>query len=93
MPAPDGWSKSSINPIDVLAVFEPLRIKDGYILRAYQHREGNDGHGVVWAMPVDADFPAPGNAQLTENVLFGSPKPPTALEDFMEVIEGDDSPW
>jgi hypothetical protein len=91
--APEGWSKSSINPMDVLAVFEPLRIKEGYILRAYQHREGNDGRGVVWAMPVDSEFPEPQHCPLSENSLLGPPKPPTALEDFMKVVEGDGSPW
>ena len=90
--APEGWSKSSINPMDVLAVFEPLRIKDGYILRAYHYRENTDAHGFVWAMPVDADFPEPQHCPR-DNVLLGTPKPPTAFEDFMEAIEGDGSPW
>ena len=92
-PAPEGWSKSLVNPLNVLAVFEPLRIKKGYTLRAYHYREGNDSHGVVWAMPVNADFPEPQHCPCIENVLVGPPKPPTALEDFMEAIKGDGSPW
>ena len=93
LPAPEGWSKSSVNPMDVLAVFEPLWIRKGHILRAYQHREANDGHGVVWAMPADADFPDPEKCPLTENVLCGPPKPSTALADFMQAVKGDGSPW
>ena len=92
-PAPEGWSKSSINPMGVLAVFEPLWIRKGHVLRSYQYREANDGHGVVWAMPADADFPDPEKCLLTENVLLGPPKPPRVLEDFMAAIEGDGSQW
>ena len=91
--APEGWSKSLINPMDVLAVFEPLSIKEMYVLRAYQHREGNDGRGVVWAMPADAYFPEPKKCPRSENVLLGPPQPPSALEDFMKAVKGDGSPW
>lgn len=92
-PAPEGWSKSSINPMQVLEVFAPLRIKKGYILRAYQYREGNDSQGIVWAMPVNADFPDPEHCPRIENILLGPPKPHKVLEDFMEAIKGDGSPW
>lgn len=97
--APGGWSKVAVNPMDLLAVFEPLRIKEGYLLRAYQLRAGGDGNGVVWAMPADASFPEPEECNRQHNmvpvpgVVIGAPRPPDALDDFMSVIEGDGSPW
>lgn len=54
---PSGCSKSTVDPMAVLAVFKPLRIKEGSVLRAYQFREGGTGNGFVWAMPVDVEFP------------------------------------
>ena len=89
---PEEWSKSTVDPMAVLAVFQPLRIKQGCILRAYQFREAADGKGVVWAMPADADFPVPGACARQENVLAGPPKPMAALDEAMEAIEGDGSP-
>ncbi len=90
---PSGWSKSLVDPMDLLAVFEPLRIKDGYILRAFQFREGGNGNGFVWAMPLDADFPNPEECPRLANVFLEPPVPPAALDDPMEAIDGDGSPW
>jgi len=44
---PEGWSKSAVDPMRLLAVFSSLRIKEGYVLRAYQFREGGNGNGFV----------------------------------------------
>lgn len=89
---PEDWSKSSVDPMEVLAVFPQLRIKKGWTLRAYQFRESADGKGIVWAMPADAEFPDPGQCPRQENVLAGPPKPVAALASVMDVIEGDGSP-
>jgi len=48
---PERWSKSTVEPMKVLAVFKALWIKEGFILRAYQSREGGNGNGVEWVMP------------------------------------------
>ena len=56
---PSGWSRSNVDPMGVLDVFKPLQLKDGFVLKAYQFREGGNGNGFVWAMPTDADFPDP----------------------------------
>jgi hypothetical protein len=90
---PSGWSKSLVDPMALLAVFEPLRLKDGYTLRAYQFREGGNGNGFVWALPVDADFPDPEDCPRLANIFLEPPKPPAALDDFMEAIDGDGTPW
>ena len=90
---PSGWSKSPVDPMDLVKVFEPLGIKPGYILRAYQFVEGNNGNGFVWAMPVDAEFPDPEDCPRLEGMFLEPPKPPAALDNVMDSIEGDGSPW
>jgi hypothetical protein len=89
---PEGWSQSAVDPMAVLAVFKTLRIRDGYILRAYQFRAGGNGNGIVWAMPVDVEFPEPDNCPRLEDSFLEPPKPPTALDDVMKAIDGDGSP-
>jgi hypothetical protein len=34
-PPPAGWSKSAIDPMGVVGAFEALRLRSGFILRAY----------------------------------------------------------
>jgi hypothetical protein len=89
----EGWSKSRVDPMAVLAVFEPLRIKEGFILRAYQFRSGGNGNGVVWALPVEAEFPSPAKCPRLEDKFLSPPKPPAALDDYMDAIGGDGTPW
>ena len=88
---PDGWSKSKIDPMKVLAVFPSLQIKNGFVLRAYQYVSGGNGNGVVWGMPEDSDFPEPDECPKQEDTALECPHPPEALEDIMEAIEGDGS--
>jgi hypothetical protein len=56
---PNGWLKSPVDPHDVLAVFRSLRLKPAFVLRAYQFREGGNGHAFVYATPAEAPFPQP----------------------------------
>ena len=90
---PSGWIKSPVDPMNLVSVFEPLRIKSGYVLRAYQFVAGNNGNGFVWAMPVDAEFPDPEDCPRVEGVFLEPPKPAAALDNVMDAIEGDGSPW
>lgn len=85
---PAGWSKCELDPMILLGFFYPLRLERGYVLRAYQYRNCATGYGVVWALPLDADFPEP-TAVLPDE----PPKPAGALDDAMEAIFGDGSPW
>ncbi|GAB4266207.1 hypothetical protein [Thermincola ferriacetica] len=89
----EGWSKSAVDPMRLLAVFSSLRMKDGYVLRAYQFREGGNGNGFVWAMPEKAPFPEPEECERVRGHFLEPPKPPGALDNFMEAIEGDGTPW
>jgi hypothetical protein len=96
---PKGWSKSAEDPHKILPSFEALRLKKGFVLHAYEvYKEGN-GSGVVWALPADAEFPEPDRCPRVQakNVFFhldsSAPKPPAALDDAMEAVEGDGSAW
>lgn len=90
--APEGWSKSRVDPMKVLALFPALRLREGFTLRAYQFKEEMNGNGFVWAMPVDAEFPAPEDCPRLESHFLKAPKPYDALDDAMEAIEGNDTP-
>jgi hypothetical protein len=85
---PDGWSRCELNPMVLLGFFYPLRLKSGYVLRAYQYRNCASGYGMVWALPTDAEFPEPAPTSPGE-----PPKPAGALDDPLQVVYGDGSPW
>jgi hypothetical protein len=89
---PNGWSKSRIDPAGLLSVFPELRLRDGNVLRAYVFKEDANSNGFVWALPVDAEFPAPEDCPRIESHFLRPPKPLDALDDLMEAITGDDSP-
>jgi hypothetical protein len=44
-------------------------------------------------MPVDADFPDPADCPRLEDAFLEPPKPPLALDNVMDAIDGDGSPW
>ena len=90
---PDGWSKSSVDPMGLLAVFDTLHVRQGFVLRAYQYYSEGNGNGFIWAMPAEAEFFEPDQCPREETRFLNPPKPPMALDDFMEAVEGDDSPW
>lgn len=85
------WKKSSLDPMAVLDVFTPMRIKNGYVLRGYRWAAGGNAEGVVWALPEDAEFPEP--ARVQDEDIRGRPKPPSAIDNLTSAIEGDRSPW
>jgi hypothetical protein len=89
---PDGWSKCRVDPAKMLTVFPELRVRQGYVLRAYVFKEDANANGFVCALPADADFPEPDDCPRLESHFLTPPKPLDALDDIMEVIEGDDSP-
>ncbi len=94
---PEGWSKSETDPHNLLAVFEPLRLRPGLALRAYLFRSAGNGNGVVWAVPANAPSPSPeclaGSFSPVPGVAPSEPRPPGALDRLMDAIEGDGSAW
>jgi len=88
---PEGWSKSRVDPTKILRVFPALKLREGFTFRAYQYLAGGNGNGVVWAIPIDAEFPAPEDCPTLENRFLNVPKPLDALDDVMDAITGDDT--
>lgn len=88
---PGGWSKSKIDPMKVLAAFPSLSIKEGLVLGAYQYVSNKNGNGIVWAMPKGSSLPTPDDCPKLKDTAFECPRPPEALDNVMEAIEGDHS--
>ncbi len=84
----DGWQVSPVDPMELLAVFKPLRIKVGFTLRAHV-TGGANANGVVWPAAEDDSMPEVD----PDTGLFDPPRPADAIDNFMEVIHGDASPW
>lgn len=88
-----GWFRSKSDPEAVIRATEVLRLREAFRLRAYQYRAGGNGNGVVWALPVNAGFPPPELCETLDGQFANPPRPPLALDDFMDAIEGDHSSW
>lgn len=89
---PDGWSKSTANLTALVNAFE-LRLKKGYVLQAYLLAQREASRGVVWALPASAEFPEPQDCPRMKDHPLQAPRPPGALDDAMDALEGDESPW
>ncbi len=87
---PEGWTKARRDLAAVLALLPTLKIREGFRLAAYIHRESGNGSGFVWALPQDAEFPEPEDCPKLETHFLRPPKPFDALEPS-EVFEGDGS--
>lgn len=88
----EGWTKSEVDPMRLLGCFSALRIRTGYVLRAYQYRSAGNGHGVVFALPRDAPFPDPPDPLRQRGTPYRVvPTPARALDHFMDAVIGDRS--
>ncbi len=47
LPEKEGWQKSKADPMEILKIFPGIRIRDGFVLRAYVFRSGMSGNGFV----------------------------------------------
>jgi internalin A len=86
--------RSTLTTADFLSSFPVLGVKHGFALRAYRDWS-QDRSGVVWAMPAHVEYPEPSQCKLVW-LPFRShalPRPGDALDDAMEAITGDGSPW
>lgn len=89
---PEGWSKSRVDPARLLTAFPALRLREGYVWRAYVFKEDGNSNGFVWALPAGAAYLEPDECPRVESHFLHPPKPFDALDDLMEAIEGDDTP-
>jgi len=88
---PDGFSVSTVDPADIVAVFTSLRIRPGFVLRGFEDRWGSNGDGFVRAFTLDQPAPLPGavlstsaRRQVSRAGLNDNP---------MKAITGDGSAW
>ena len=88
----DGWFTSGCDPHKLVGVFNALRLREGFVLHAYEFRSGGNGNGIIWALPAGAPLLAPEDCPRLEDSFLSPPKPPGAVP-LMQVIEGDGSPW
>lgn len=88
----DGWSASACRADGLLRVFDALWLKPGFALHAYEFRAGDNGNGIIWAVPADAPLVAPDACARIEDGWLRPPRPPAAVP-LMQAIEGDGSPW
>ena len=94
---PEGWSVSPVDPAGIVDCLDHVEVKKGVCLGAYQYREGENGSGLVFALPGDAEFPEPRECMVPEmgtvsGVPVERPAPPAALDHYMEAFDGDGSP-
>ena len=85
------WSDSD-GANDLIGVFDALRLKAGFGLRAFVYREGRNGNGIIWAVQADAPPVAADECPRLEDTWLQPPRPPGAVP-LMQAIEGDGSPW
>ncbi|MHC5082118.1 MAG: hypothetical protein ACYTHN_24195 [Planctomycetota bacterium] len=89
---PEGWSVSREDPARLFEFFPPLRLREGFVLKAYQFTEGGNGNGFVHALPEGTPLPDPRScAETRDDHFLTPPVPPGALENVMEAVEGDGS--
>ena len=88
----DDWFASAYDANELIGVFDTLRLKAGFTLHAYEYRAGDNGNGIIWAVPADAPLVAPGECSRLEDRFPHPPRPPGAVP-LMQAIEGDGSPW
>ncbi len=86
-----GWNESTPSPMVLVDAFPKLHVRDGYILRAYQFREGFNGNAIVYALPEDVPLPDPDTCERREDVFLEPPIVAGALDDYMQAIDGDGS--
>ena len=90
-PFSGNWSASD-GADDMLRVFDTLRLKAGFALRAFTYRAGGNGNGIIWAVPADVPPVAVDDCPRLEDMRLQPPRPPGAVP-LMQAIEGDGSPW
>ncbi|MGQ0624108.1 MAG: hypothetical protein ACT4PP_05545 [Sporichthyaceae bacterium] len=78
----DAWRRSDVDPGRALDRLPGLRLRPGFALRAYECA----GIRVVFPVPVDAHDLDPHSLGST-----GFPRHPSALEDVMDAVAGDDT--
>ena len=75
----DDWCASAYDANDLIRVFDTLWLKAGFALHAYEYRAGDNGNGIIWAVPADAPLLAPDQCPRLEDRFLDPPRPPRAV--------------
>jgi hypothetical protein len=87
----EGWKKNPIDPCAVLPAFAALRLRPGYTLPAYWFSDGGgDANAFVYATSEAVRFLEPDECPTDPRHFL---EPPTALDNVMDAITGDGTPW
>jgi hypothetical protein len=89
----EGWSLGLSDPSEILTSCDALWLRDGFGLAAYLYRSGDNGNGVIWALPDNQTLPSINDCEILDGHFLSPPKPPAALGHYMEAVEGDGTPW
>ncbi|MCU0664445.1 MAG: hypothetical protein MUC50_19210 [Myxococcota bacterium] len=94
LPMGSGWTSLAPDPMKLLRHYPTLKMKSGWVLKAYQHYERGNGHCLVFAWPKSASLPEPYDVLPFEkrDPHWAQPCPEGSVVDFMTVIDGDGSP-
>ncbi|WP_274649041.1 hypothetical protein [Paenibacillus humicola] len=84
------WTFINFEPVNLLKLFSSLKLKEGFVLKAYLYRTNGNGNGRIFAYPAVAAHHL--DHYSAENNFFYK-KPELALENLMDAIDGDGSPW
>jgi hypothetical protein len=90
---PESWSLSNFDFSQLINSFPNLSVDPQYEIKAYQFRQGRDGETKSFAMPKGIELPPLEVDEEDEDEFLEPEKPDQALNDFMEAIEGDHTPW
>lgn len=82
----EGWSILPVDMQPLFASFSPLQVDPDYRLAAYILRNGRESESRVWALPEAESLPS-----LIDRAAEPA-RPPRALPDPMQAIQGDGSP-
>ena len=99
-PMPSGWSVAPFDPNLLFDAFPRLQLREGFRLAAYQHYEGGNGNGFVFAIPAGKWLPdPPGELDFAwspegASILSSgdSPLPEWVHAGIAQFLEGDGSP-
>ena len=86
------WKIDQNNPNNIVKGYSNIFLKKGFKLVAYLYSEISGGNGIVYALPEEDYVPAPQDCEIQDDEFLNPPRPSSALDSFMEVIDGDRSP-
>lgn len=91
---PEGWSYFSGSWDRLFKSLKHLKIKDGFTLGAILFREGDNGNGFVFGIPVNKEPPLPYKPlqEATNHLWEPPPSPEGSVDRYMTLFSMDGTP-